>query len=47
LEHLITAFDEAYISEEILKEMKPDYDTCMKLLNGYIRYLLNSKREEG
>ena len=46
LEHLITAFDEQYISSEILKEEKEHYDTCLKLLNGYIRYLLKNKKGE-
>ena len=46
LEHLITAFDEQYISSEILKEAKEHYDTCLKLLNGYINYLLKNKKKE-
>ena len=46
LEHLITAFDEGYITSEILKNMKTQYDTCLRLINGYIRYLTQSKREE-
>jgi four helix bundle protein len=46
LEHLITAFDEKYIAEEILKTHKIKYDTCLKLINGYIRYLDKSKRGE-
>lgn len=44
LEHLITAFDEGYISQDLLKSSKFQYDTCLKLLNGYIRYLGDSKR---
>lgn len=44
MEHLITAFDEKYISGEMLKEIKPLYDSCLRLLNGYIKYLRNSKR---
>ncbi len=47
LEHLITAFDEGYISQEKLKELKNQYDNCLRLINGYIRYLGNSKRGEG
>ncbi len=39
LEHLITAFDENYISSDTLKDMKTQIDTCLKLMNGYIRYL--------
>ncbi|MCF8247642.1 MAG: four helix bundle protein [Saprospiraceae bacterium] len=46
LEHLITAFDEGYLTSEILKTHKIQYDTCLRLINGYIRYLDNSKRGE-
>jgi len=44
MEHLIMAFDEKYISGEMLKEIKPLYNSCLRLLNGYIKYLRNSKR---
>ena len=44
LEHLITAFDEKYIDVELLKKEKDQYEICLKLINGYIRYLRNSKR---
>jgi four helix bundle protein len=49
LEHLITAFDEGYISAEILKTYKLHIDHCIQILNGYIRYLKNAKplKEEG
>lgn len=43
LEHLITAFDEGYIPAEMLKEFKSKIDTCGRLLNGYIKYLLKAK----
>ena len=43
LEHLIPAFDEGYIDAEKLKEYKSKIDTCSRLLNGYIRYLLKTK----
>ena len=43
LEHLITAYDENYISTETLKLFKTHIDTCVKLLNGYIAYLSKSK----
>lgn len=46
LEHLITAFDENYISKEILASMKEKHDTCLRLINGHIRYLEKSKRGE-
>ena len=39
LEHLITAFDEKYITSEELKSFKLHTDKCGQLLNGYINYL--------
>jgi four helix bundle protein len=45
LEHLITAFDEKYISSEKISEMKIKHDKCLKLLNGYINYLERAKQE--
>ena len=45
LEHLITAFDEQYISSEELLSFKLHIDKCTKLLNGYIRYLQKTKNE--
>lgn len=44
LDHLITAFDDKYINKEILKDMKEKHDTCLRLINGHIRYLEKSKR---
>ncbi len=43
LEHLITAFDEGFISSEMLKDFKTRVDTCGRLLNGYINYLSKAK----
>ncbi len=37
-DHLITAFDEKYITKEELKELNTIYEQCLKLLNGYIAY---------
>jgi four helix bundle protein len=45
LEHLITAFDETYITKENLMSYKTHIDTCGKLINGYINYLNKTKRE--
>ena len=39
LEHLICAFDEGFITEEEFKNQKVAFDSCLKLLNGYIGYL--------
>lgn len=44
LEHLITAYDEKYIDATLLKKQKEQYESCLKLINGYIRYLRDSKR---
>ena len=44
LEHLITTYDEKYIDTTLLKKEKVQYEICLKLINGYIRYLRNSKR---
>lgn len=43
LDHLITAFDEEYIRDDLLKEMRIRYENCLKLLNGYIAYLKRRK----
>lgn len=39
LDHLIIAFEEKYIDEEILLELKSSCLNCIKILNGYIKYL--------
>jgi four helix bundle protein len=44
LEHLITAFDEKYITENQLIEYKTKIDSCGRLLNGYINYLKKQQR---
>lgn len=46
LEHLITAFDENYITAEMLKDLKAQIDTGGRLLNGYINYLLKAKHQK-
>jgi four helix bundle protein len=43
MDHFITAFDENYISEELLKEINEDYKKCLKELNTYIKYLKSAK----
>lgn len=43
LEHLITAYDENYITADTLKDLKSKIDTCSRLLNGYINYLRKAK----
>jgi four helix bundle protein len=44
LEHMVTAYDERYIAKDILKEVNEDYKECLKQLNGYIKYLKNTKK---
>ncbi len=46
LEHLITAYDENYVTPEILRDYKDKIDTCARLLNGYINYLRKDKPSE-
>lgn len=39
LDHLITAHDEEYISDEVMAEGRELVESAIKLLNGYISYL--------
>ena len=43
LDHLITAFDEEYITKEVLIEFQDKLDKSLKILNGFIGYLLRVK----
>lgn len=43
LDHAIIAFDENYISEKVLQELRDVHDKTQKNLNGYIKYLKDSK----
>jgi four helix bundle protein len=45
LEHLITAYDEGFISKDELKLQKSQVDKCAQLINGYINYLIKTKAE--
>lgn len=45
IEHLIAAYDEKYITKEILTDLNKDYKECLKQLNGYIKYLKVVKTE--
>ena len=44
LDHMIIAYDEQIVSESTLMEFRALYESCMKLLNGYIAYLVKAKR---
>lgn len=43
LEHMITAYDEKYITKDLLGEINKEYKNCLKELNGYIKYLRTAK----
>jgi len=43
VDHMITAFDDEYISSEQLKILNDEYKICLKELNGYIKYLKSAK----
>jgi four helix bundle protein len=45
LEHMIAAYDEKYVTKDILSEINKDYKECLKQLNGYIKYLKTAKLE--
>lgn len=44
LDHLITAFDEGYITKENLETLRLDINECSALLNGFINYLKSAKQ---
>jgi four helix bundle protein len=46
LDHLLIAADEKIISETDLDTFKLEYDSCLRLLNGYIQYLKKKKIDE-
>jgi four helix bundle protein len=46
IDHLIVAHEEQYISDEELTELKIKTNKCILILNGYIKYLLKTKKEE-
>jgi four helix bundle protein len=45
LDHLIVAHDEEIISEELLQSFQIEYESCLRLINGYIQYLKSKKME--
>jgi four helix bundle protein len=46
LDHLMIALDEKIITEETILSFQTEYDSCLRLLNGYIQYLKNKKNDE-
>lgn len=45
IDHLSVASDSGYISEEVRSELENLTTSCIRLLNGYINYLLKAKGE--
>lgn len=45
LDHLITAFDERYITEEVLLQFQQRLEKALKILNGFISYLQRAKEQ--
>jgi four helix bundle protein len=46
LDHSIEAKDCEYIPESKLKEIRDQTDSCIRLINGYIKYLRNKNDEK-
>ena len=44
LDHVIVAYDEGYISEEELNQLREIHNKALLILNGYIKYLTNLKK---
>jgi four helix bundle protein len=45
IDHLIIAFDNSFIDEQVLETLKRDCEQCMRMINGYIAYF--RKQAEG
>ena len=43
-DHIIVALDEAYINTEIENGFDNKIEECIRILNGYINYLIKSKQ---
>ncbi len=46
LDHIFIAYEEKFIADEILQTFQAEYDSCLRLLNGYIQYLKKKKFDE-
>lgn len=46
IDHLIVAHEEEYINAKELSELKTQTNKCIIILNGYIKYLTKTKKEE-
>ena len=45
IDHLIVATDEGYVSQEKLNSLRSEIQSCLAVLNGYINYLLRTKKK--
>lgn len=43
IDHLIIAFDLAYIDKQTFIKLRDDCEECMKMINGYINFLKERK----
>ena len=46
LDHIFIAHEEKFVTNEILQTFQAEYDSCLRLLNGYIQYLKKKKYDE-
>lgn len=46
LDHLLIAVDENIVNKPDFDSFKLEYDSCLRLLNGYIQYLKKKKVDE-
>lgn len=46
LDHILIAHEEKIITEETLQAFQKEYESCLRLLNGYIQYLKKKKFDE-
>ena len=46
LDHILIAHEEKFVTDEILQTFQTEYESCLRLLNGYIQYLKKKKYDE-
>lgn len=46
IDHLIICFEEQYIDQTLFENLKSKCFNCIKILNGYIKYLLEAKMNQ-
>ena len=46
IEHMIIAYDEKYITKEMLNDINKEYKECLKQLNSFIKYLKTAKESD-